>query len=686
MKPDRRLLKLLSAVFLISALQGCSILRKDPNALQKSADDALAQGDTTRATKLLDRAVRSNDTPPERHAQLGALYRSQGTINARLRSQQTLERSLQRYPNEANLWLELGKTQYAQTFYGDAKQCFEEVLRLDPANCEAQFYLGINWVRKWKWIQAYKEYLAQAIPHLRTVVDCDPENTEAHYKLAFSTFARGDTIGALALSEQLIAAHEDVAQGYFLRGTIAYRRGDFELTDSLFAQALSVITDDELNGYLGIGHLLTDEQVLEYEFASDAKRRDMERAYWAERDPDLTTPLNELYLEHIHRMYLADAFYDNRTPRLRGWETERGKALIKFGWPDGFGSTLAGGSLTGPTEVWIYQNQFLGLTLVFRDKFLNGNYMIPNHNYYAAQALYLDPPITHYLSPYWKIPGVMDVLAFRGDGSTADVYLAMKVDLETLGDFVDFQVADRFIARTAFFDEGWQPETFDVDTLQGRIFVEHRRRDDHWFYMVQKYDVAFDSLQVAFCLEDDRARTQTVMGGETSTERYLSESLVLSDILLYQPTPKDKVIPLIQRGNEVFAPNPGGIYQHPEKLRLYIEVYNLDVKESQSDYDITYSIYEADDAPKGWVRRVARGLKHMMGFRKPPEPVISQTLQRRGPRHRAEEKIAVDIDALKPGDYVLRVSARDHKSGDGAERIRGFTKSPQRAGGLAGEQ
>jgi hypothetical protein len=386
-------------------------------------------------------------------------------------------------------------------------------------------------------------------------------------------------------------------------------------------------------------------------------------------------------------MYLADAFYDNRTPMLRGWETERGRAVIKFGMPDGVGSTLAGGSLTGPMEMWIYSNEFVGMTLWFRDEFLNGNYMVPmDYRYhYAAQALYLDPPASHYVSPYWEIPGFMDVITFRGDASSTELYLAMKIDLGTMGEYVDFTRSDLFLVRTAFLDELWANTAVYSDTLPGDSFIPSLERNEEWYRMVQKYDVPLDSVRVAFCLEDGGARTRARLDGRADAARYLTDTLVLSDILLYQQPAAGQSV-TIERGGKSFYPNPGGVCEQSENLRLYLEVYNLDVTRSQSRYEITYSIYEADDRPKGWGARLRRHLRNMIGMAKRRDPVISQTLQRRGARHRAGEDLAVDIDALDPGDYILEVSIRDHQSGEVAERRRGFSKAPPKTNGPAGER
>lgn len=657
-----------------AAVNACTLFKTDPSHLARKVDTALAQGDTAQAMELLDGVVHSTHAPAERYAQSGALYRSLGTITGRLRSQRVLELGLRYYPERPDLWLELGETYYEQTFYGDARRCFRRVLELDAANCEAHFYLGLDWFRRWKYIQVYTEYLASAVPYFEHVARCEPRNRVAAYRLALSTYALGDTLRATTLIEAFLATFPSVAAGQLLRGTIAFQQSDYALCDSLFAAARSLMSEEEANALVDISLLLPEDDVRDYTWGSEKKRENVERVFWAECDPDPTTPLNEKYMEHVQRMFLADAFFDNERPRLRGWETERGKALVKFGWPDGVNTTLAGDALSGPMEVWVYSNAFVGLTLFFRDEFLNGNYMVPMDYRYAsvAQTLYLDPPASYYVSPYWQIPGVMEVISFRDALAAVNVYVALRIDLATLQDYVDLDDATRFFLRLSFFDTDWRPQTSYVDTIAGPSMQRNRDGDDACV-IVREFDLGFDSLRVASCLEDELSRTQSLSNDRTSTRRYLSETLVLSDILLYRPPLAGDTSNVIRRGGRTFVPNPGGLYAGAEHLRLYVEIYNLDVTESHSDYQITYSIYEAGDGPQGW-GQIAHSLKRMIGLGRQDEAVISHTFDRRGAHHIGEESLAIDIDALRPGEYTLRISVTDRRSGEVATQGRTFSK------------
>jgi hypothetical protein len=56
------------------------------------------------------------------------------------------------------------------------------------------------------------------------------------------------------------------------------------------------------------------------------------------------------------------------------------------------------------------------------------------------------------------------------------------------------------------------------------------------------------------------------------------------------------------------------------------------------------------------------------------EPSISQTIDRQGPTHVAEEEIGINIDTLPSGRYQLAVSVSDRHSGQAVEVSTVFEK------------
>ncbi|MFQ5511695.1 MAG: tetratricopeptide repeat protein [Candidatus Krumholzibacteriia bacterium] len=669
--------KYLAAVALVAALAQACALGGNRDATLRQVDAAVARGDTSRAVQLLRGVVRSATAPPERYVQMGQLYRSRNTIVDRLRAQDTLERGLRLFPEHSGILMELGKTYYLQTFFPDAERCFRRVIEKHPGHCEAHYYLGLNWFRKWRHIQVYREYIEAARSHLRRTAECDSTNRDALYKVAFSNYVLGDSAAAIRSCETMMVRYGDAPEASFLRGAIAFEHGEFEKSAGWFNTALRLLSGEQREAFADIGLLLGKEQQAEYELATQPKRSSMQRVFWAEHNPDPTAPVNVRYLEHMYRMALADAFYKLEQPPLRGWETERGKALVKFGKPATVGTTLEGEFLDGRKEIWKYGGHLHGFTFVFMDEFLNGNYMVPiDYRYsYIAQALNLDEPVSTWESPLAPVSGVMDVLAFRNPRLTS-VYVALKLDMDSVEYYMNLSGAHAFVTRTSFYDRDWRQTLHDEDSLAIDPVRRRSHAGDRWYYLVKNYDVPFDRHRVAFSVTDDTRRGQFLAQSETNTLTYLSDSLALSDILLYRnPAREDSggYPATILRGEQRFHPNPGGAYTRPENLRLYVEIYNLLLPPGGAQYEVSYSIFDAAaHSPQGW-SRIKRGLKSMMGFRPESDPVISQTLERRSFRHEASENLAIDIDALRAGEYVLTITVRDRHSGEAVERSTSFT-------------
>jgi len=76
-------------------------------------------------------------------------------------------------------------------------------------------------------------------------------------------------------------------------------------------------------------------------------------AFWARRDPNPATPLNELREEHYKRIDYANQFLGRDTFRP-GWRTDRGRFHILLGEPKTI-ERFSGGNEIVDSELWFYQ-------------------------------------------------------------------------------------------------------------------------------------------------------------------------------------------------------------------------------------------------------------------------------------------------------------------------------------------
>ena len=84
----------------------------------------------------------------------------------------------------------------------------------------------------------------------------------------------------------------------------------------------------------------------------DEQRRFL-RTFWQKRDEDPATPTNEGKEEFYRRLQYANERYSSRSSE--GWQTDRGRVLIKYGLPAAVEPHLFDRGLA-PHEIWVYNN------------------------------------------------------------------------------------------------------------------------------------------------------------------------------------------------------------------------------------------------------------------------------------------------------------------------------------------
>jgi len=174
--------------------------------------------------------------------------------------------------------------------------------------------------------------------------------------------------------------------------------------DELFLQSPFATMDDrELAIEAASARLAARPAELEPydQLTTTAARRRFLFRFWLQRDPDPTTPVNERYEEFRRAREYAAKFY--RTARYpEGWNSDRGRVLLKYGFPTQIDRAYFNMDGAHPHEIWRYDNVQGGVIFVFVDQQGTENFVlvhstalneIRNENWYRQFAMpnYLDP-------------------------------------------------------------------------------------------------------------------------------------------------------------------------------------------------------------------------------------------------------------------------------------------------------
>jgi len=638
--------------------------------------DFLALGDTASVVKRIEKVNLRRHQDPGLYVLVGRMYRDLGTVNGRLLSQRVLERGLARFPRNADLLEELGKTYFAQTFYPDALRYFRSALEAEPGRCEAHFFIGLYYYNNWKRVNQYIDDLTTSRRHFAAAIQCDSTHIESTIKLAYVLYALDRRDEAADAVETAIGRFDTAPEFYLLRGTMAYDDERYDEADADFRTGLMLMEPELQLEYLDLFTLLPYNERFLYGQSHEDKRATIERGYWIDHDPDPTTAINERWLEHVYRMFIADLHFSCYRPPIRGWRTERGATVVKFGWPWHIQSTLGDSQFSGRREEWHYIDRRNKLRrFVFVDEYLSGNLRIPIRSDSMVVVLRYDPRMSSFVSETEVIPGAMSVAAFKDDQFSCTYYISAAVDAASLRNTVDLSKVNRFLFRGTFFDDKWNVDHRFADTLWTSDVPTEKSGRTQSYLFLRSVSLPFDTYHVACTFEDEHSFARALFKEPGDSYRYADDGLCVSDLLL-QNKSRRGIASFSRKGKKLY-PNAGRSFSQGQRIEVYFEVYNLEMSSRRSNFDVTFLIYEAPEArPSRW-RRLGRRIAGIAGFAADRDPAISQTIQKRGAAHTSDEDMTINIDALEPGRYELAVSIADKISGESAHSTSVFVKKQE---------
>jgi GWxTD domain-containing protein len=648
----------------LAVLPACAFAPRDPSPALPRAQAHLARGDTSAAARALEAGGARDAVDPVAATLLGRLYRERGTIHSRLLSQRVLENARARHSDDLDVAMELAQTYFAQGFYPDAVRIARDVLARDPSRCDARVLVGRYHFRKWKRMNQYADDLAAARRELRAALACVPGDADLAFRYLVAGYARGDSLAREC--DDFVARFPERPEFYLMRGAVAFEQARYDACARDFARGCEVLDPATRAVYESLTHVLAAGDESRYRSSSADVRGEIERGLWLTADPDPTTDVNPRLLEHTYRLFVADCLYSHEATARRGWETDRGEAFVRFGRPLHVDYSIGDVFAAGNVETWSFATAGVFHQLVFVDEFLNGNPRIPYRADRTLHFMRYTPAATTLAPDAADMAATVDAYVFRDSTTSGSIYVAMSVDAGRLRERVDVSAVDRYVVRGVYFDEAWRRAGGFVDTVRASE-AGGARLAARPLEVVRRLRVPCDRYHVAVALEDEHTRARALGRKDADALRLLGDGLALSDVVLYRDVgaSADRLA-VIERGGARMRPRVGRRYAEGERVRAYVEVYNLALTTRAgvraSSYDLRYSIYpargESDDSWVDWARRAVE----WAGFRE-DEAVISQTFRREGRSHDDRESIAIDVDRLADGRYELVVEVEDRVLG-----------------------
>ncbi len=547
-----------------------------------------------------------------------------------------------------------------------------------------------------------------AIGHLEKALQYDPRRRPVYDHLMRIFTLKEEYGKALEMLGQMLVFFPDDPQMWAYLGFANQRLGRADAAAKSFDKAFALMDDDERAAFDDLTLILSDADQGRYRedpvgFAS---------RYWTSQNPRYLTPYNERKLEHYARLVHADLLYAAPEIGLRGWETQRGRLVVRYGPPlsdvtitGDFGEVISGFGLAALASeiesgrqfgerfdmadrsnlfnVWDYGD----FKFVFEDPLRNGEYRLysPPADFFAdadarfaetmdyemiARETFREQPERYVYEPPGRdvrIPYL--VTAFKGEGGTADLYVHYGIPLgpsaDLSGDLVPLTV------KTGAF----------LINDDRDITVERRRT---LYGLKTSQVVSFEEATLwtdtqPMAAEPGPATVsvefETAGGGAEAAQRravdvpdFGGDDLALSDLMLayqveedYEPGDDGVSGGRVRRGDVVIQPAPWSVFSNEQPIYLYFETYHLDENaEGQNQYAVEVTL-----KPKDTSSGIAKLARSVFGGN---DGGVSVEFEAGGTGPDDATYTILDAAGQEPGLYTLTLRVRDTLTGRTAER------------------
>jgi GWxTD domain-containing protein len=602
------------------------------------------------------------------HRRLAVLYRLAATPRARLLSLESIDRAIMLEPNDPRNYVEKGLTLRARQYLGEAEAAFNRAAEIDPYYPEAWYQLGE--IEKYHYFKTmcFPDHLKKSIGHYKKAYKFDKRNEDTLFNLAFLHMFRSMFRTSRKFAYKTLEVAPENPRNQLLLGTIFVHFKRFDEAQLAFDKAFAMMADEERTPYEDI-HLLLPSDVRElYETSSPDKKTEWNRKFWIEQDPTPSSEINERRLEHYRRVFLASETLTNKRLALEGEDTDRGKAMVKFGMPDKKYYDLSG-SLTGGWIIWEYRLGNQPFRLYFHDEFLSGNYHFPIADYYGRISVDIMerlPQKYEYPVRFKTLPLRADAAIFRGlhERTRLDFALGFpQSEVEKKG--------SQWNAVLTIFDSDWnriflETRALELDTLpritkMNSTFLAY----PFWIEIIPRYMPSTCVLE----LVNDEFKLKGTWRHSIEIRDLFGKSLKLSSIALKVPE---------AGGGCSDLQDPLPIYRPEEGLCLSYEIYNLSRGEDNlARYRVTYAILKPAEtrAESSLKSTLSYMWSSIWGTTDDNEPYISSSLDQSTNMDWASDKLHIDLTALGAGNYFLLLEVQDLLTGEAVQEGKLFTIS-----------
>ena len=371
--PRFKTASLVMGLMLCLALPGSSGAQED-EALMERAVEQFSGGEFEQAESTLRGLLGRQQGSPDAHYWLSRVLDAQGQFDE---AQKAVEKAMDVGGRTEERLVQLARVLVLRDKKNDAREVLDEAEKLAPENADVYYYRGRTYgkIR----FAMFRPNAANRVFRLqdesyRRAIELDPEHPDAYFRLgyvyesekdepetALDWYFRQASVNPAhddALYRLVICAVQlqDFNQGFALLRQVGESQGKAAnpLIEGLSGQleayhyhtlglherayhamrryvaVLSDIDSQKVAVYRDLSIVASPEAAEDYRDASPQDREKMWQTFWAVRDPDPTTRINERLVEHFRRVIFSRLhFSKGKEP----WD-RRGEVYVRLGHPD----------------------------------------------------------------------------------------------------------------------------------------------------------------------------------------------------------------------------------------------------------------------------------------------------------------------------------------------------------------
>ena len=293
-------------------------------------------GDDREAAKQLRIAVRHARKNPDVHFALGRTYMRMK--NRLVDARKSFKQALRYDPEYSEVHYMLGIAYMTQSkrdpaaplYVLQARRSFSRAAAANPLHPDAYYQLGLSYENP---SRDYKKALALFYRQLMI----KPDHRDALYHLERCSYLLKQYQEGIDLLTQVAEAHAGDVPDYVhtminkLKASMLQSQNRFAEADEAYEEFLAKAEPEERAHYTDLVYVASEEEYRQYEkLESEEEKAEFRRRFWAARDPQPATAVNERLVEHYRRvMHAREHFAGGQQP----WD-RRGGIYIRYGEPD----------------------------------------------------------------------------------------------------------------------------------------------------------------------------------------------------------------------------------------------------------------------------------------------------------------------------------------------------------------